>query len=75
MAQWRPCRITPAPLKDVADFVDDYRKLWERRLDRLEDYLSQLQGKKKTARRTHSLAQSGAPMSTVHHQEEEPGRR
>jgi DNA-binding transcriptional ArsR family regulator len=53
-AQWRPCRITPAPLKDVADFVDDYRELWEKRLDRLEAYLSQLQGKKKTARRKRS---------------------
>jgi DNA-binding transcriptional ArsR family regulator len=49
-AQWRPCRITPAPLKDVADFVDDYRELWEKRLDRLEDYLSGLQGKKKPSR-------------------------
>ena len=49
-AQWRPCRITPAPLEEVADFVDDYRELWEKRLDRLEDYLSGLQGKKKTNR-------------------------
>jgi DNA-binding transcriptional ArsR family regulator len=53
-AQWRPCRLTPAPLKDVAAFVDDYRELWEQRLDRLEDYLSQLQGKKKTRRRKRS---------------------
>jgi DNA-binding transcriptional ArsR family regulator len=45
-AQWRPCRITPAPLADVADFVEDYRELWEKRLDRLEDYLSGLQKKK-----------------------------
>jgi DNA-binding transcriptional ArsR family regulator len=49
-AQWRPCRITPAPLKDVAAFVDEYRELWEKRLDRLEDYLSGLQGKKKPSR-------------------------
>jgi DNA-binding transcriptional ArsR family regulator len=49
-AQWRPCRITAAPLKDVADFVDEYRELWEKRLDRLEDYLSGLQGKKKPSR-------------------------
>lgn len=53
-AQWRPCRLTPAPLKDVADFVGDYRELWEQRLDRLEDYLSELQGKKKAARRKRS---------------------
>jgi len=49
-AQWRPCRITPAPLADVADFVEEYRELWEKRLDRLEDYLSGLQGKKKPNR-------------------------
>jgi DNA-binding transcriptional ArsR family regulator len=46
-AQWRPCRITPAPLEEVADYVEEYRELWEKRLDRLEDYLSGLQGKKK----------------------------
>jgi DNA-binding transcriptional ArsR family regulator len=49
-AQWRPCRITPAPLEEVADFVEEYRELWERKLDRLEDYLSGLQGKKKPSR-------------------------
>jgi DNA-binding transcriptional ArsR family regulator len=50
-AQWRPCSITPAPLAEVSDWVEDYRDLWERRLDRLEDYLSTLQGKKKPATR------------------------
>jgi DNA-binding transcriptional ArsR family regulator len=49
-AQWRPCRITPAPLQEVADFVEEYRELWEKRLDRLEDYLSGLQGRKKPSR-------------------------
>ena len=49
-AQWRPCRITPAPLAEVADFVEEYRELWEKRLDRLEDYLSGLQGRKKPSR-------------------------
>ena len=50
-AQWRPCRITPAPLEEVSDFVEEYRELWERRLDRLESYLSTLQTKKKPASR------------------------
>ena len=45
-AQWRPCRITPAPLAEVSDYVEEYRELWERRLDRLESYLSTLQTKK-----------------------------
>ena len=49
-AQWRPCRITPAPLEEVADYVEEYRELWEKKLDRLEDYLSGLQGKKKPNR-------------------------
>ena len=42
-AQWRPCRLAPAPLKEVADWVERYRQLWEERLDRLDDYLSELQ--------------------------------
>lgn len=47
-AQWRPCRLQPLPLKDVAAWVDPYRQLWEQRLDRLEDYLRDLQAKEKT---------------------------
>ena len=43
-AQWRPCRLAPEPLKDVADWVEHYRDLWEQRFDRLDDYLSDLQG-------------------------------
>ena len=43
-AQWRPCRLAPEPLRDVADWVEHYRDLWEERFDRLDDYLSDLQG-------------------------------
>lgn len=46
-AQWRPCRIEAAPLKEVADFVERYRDLWEQRLDRLDVYLRELQTKEK----------------------------
>jgi DNA-binding transcriptional ArsR family regulator len=46
--QWRPCRIRAEPLKEAADWVDQYRQLWEQRLDRLEDYLRELQAKEKT---------------------------
>ena len=42
-AQWRPCRLAPEPLKDVASWVEQYRSLWEDRLDRLEDYLKDIQ--------------------------------
>jgi DNA-binding transcriptional ArsR family regulator len=45
--QWRPCRLQPQPLKEAADWVETYRQLWEQRLDRLEDYLRELQNKEK----------------------------
>src|SRR5947209_14785109 len=41
-AQWRPCRLAPAPLKEVDDWLDEYRALWEARLDRLEAYVEGL---------------------------------
>jgi DNA-binding transcriptional ArsR family regulator len=51
-AQWRPCRIEATALKDVDDWLGEYRRLWNERLDRLDDYLQELQGKeKKNARR------------------------
>jgi DNA-binding transcriptional ArsR family regulator len=46
-AQWRPCRLEAAPLKDVADWAERYRALWEQRLDRLDIYLQELQTKEK----------------------------
>jgi len=45
-AQWRPCRIEAAPLRDVADWAERYRDIWEGRLDRLGSYLQQMQPKK-----------------------------
>lgn len=47
-AQWRPCRIEAGPLKDVADWAEQYRQIWEQRLDRLDHYLQELQQKEKT---------------------------
>src|SRR4030088_2425401 len=46
-AQWRPCRIEPDALKDVDSWLEEYRRLWEERLDRLDHYLRQLQMKEK----------------------------
>jgi DNA-binding transcriptional ArsR family regulator len=46
-AQWRPCRIEPRALKDVDDWLERYRGFWEQSLDRLEDYLRELQTKEK----------------------------
>ncbi|MFN2483694.1 MAG: ArsR/SmtB family transcription factor [Candidatus Limnocylindria bacterium] len=47
-AQWRPCRLHPEPLREVADWIEQYRHMWEERFDRLEEYLSQLQQKETT---------------------------
>jgi len=46
-AQFRHCRIEAGPLRDVADFAEHYRHLWEGRLDRLEQYLKELKKKEK----------------------------
>jgi len=46
-AQWRPCRIAAGPLKDVAEWAERYRHIWEARLDRLGDYLKELKEKEK----------------------------
>jgi DNA-binding transcriptional ArsR family regulator len=54
-AQWRPCRLEPAALKGVDDWLERYRELWEERFDRLDDYLKSLQAKgKKHGRKKQS---------------------
>jgi DNA-binding transcriptional ArsR family regulator len=52
-AQWRPCRLEAAPLKDVAEWVEHYRQVWEHRLDRLDGYLQELQKREKRDGRKH----------------------
>ncbi len=42
-AQWRPCKLEAAPMAEVADWVENYRRFWEESLDRLGDYLAELQ--------------------------------
>ena len=42
-AQWRPCRLAAAPLKDASDWLEHYRCFWDEAFDRLEDYLRELQ--------------------------------
>ena len=44
-AQWRPCRIEPAALRDVDDWLQHYRRFWTESFDRLDDYLRELQTK------------------------------
>jgi len=45
-AQWRPCRLEAAPIKEATEWMDQYRKFWEERFDRLEEYLQTLQQKR-----------------------------
>jgi DNA-binding transcriptional ArsR family regulator len=42
-AQWRPCRLDAAPLKEAATWLEKYRQFWEQSFDRLDDYLKKLQ--------------------------------
>jgi DNA-binding transcriptional ArsR family regulator len=46
-AQWRPCRIEPEALRGVDSWLEEYRRLWEERFDRLDVYLQELQAKEK----------------------------
>jgi DNA-binding transcriptional ArsR family regulator len=49
-AQWRPCKLEAQPLKDVSNWVEQYRQFWEQRLDRLEEYLRELQAQEDKAK-------------------------
>ncbi|HYZ22188.1 MAG TPA: metalloregulator ArsR/SmtB family transcription factor [Rhodopila sp.] len=52
-AQWRPCRLDAAPLKDAADWLNEYRHFWEGSFDRLDQYLKELQNKEPKGGRRH----------------------
>jgi len=45
--QCRPCRLQVAPLKNASAWIEQYREIWEQRLDRLGDYLQELQAQEK----------------------------
>ena len=51
-AQWRPCRLEAAPLREVSEWVEDYRRFWDEKFNRLDHYLSNLQKKEKRNGRT-----------------------
>ncbi len=46
-AQWRPCRLDASPLKEVAAWIERYRRFWDESFDRLDDYLRKLKSKEK----------------------------
>jgi DNA-binding transcriptional ArsR family regulator len=55
-AQRRPCRLQHAPLREVAEWLEQYRRSWEHSLNRLDEYLGQLEaegGKKHARRKKH----------------------
>ena len=55
-AQWRPCRLEAAPLKDISNWIERYRKFWEQSFDRLDTYLREIQSKE-----DHSKQKKGKP--------------
>ena len=42
-AQWRPCKLNATPLRGASQWIENYRRFWEERFDRLDEYLQQLQ--------------------------------
>jgi DNA-binding transcriptional ArsR family regulator len=56
-AQWRHCRLEAAPIKEVAEWAERYRAIWEQRFDRLESYLQELKAKEKKNARTQRRKQ------------------
>ncbi len=64
-AQWRPCRLTAAPLKNASAWIDQYRKFWEDSLDRLSEYLQILQ----SAAKPQSAATKSAAAQAVNRAE------
>ncbi|HCT78513.1 MAG TPA: transcriptional regulator [Micromonosporaceae bacterium] len=41
-AQWRPCRLEATPLKEIVEWTEQYRRFWDERYERLDDYLRQM---------------------------------
>ena len=65
--QWRPCRLEAQRLRDVSDWVEQYRRHWEARLDRLEDYLEDLQaGTLPAAPRSHDKTSAKRKKGKAH---------
>ncbi len=46
-AQYRPCTIDVTPLKEISNWTEQYRHIWEARFDRMDDYINQLNTKEK----------------------------
>jgi DNA-binding transcriptional ArsR family regulator len=66
-AQVRPCKLQAEPLKLAADWVEGYRKFWEQSFDRLDDYLRELQAKKKPAAKPQPGKPAAAKLKGKYH--------
>jgi DNA-binding transcriptional ArsR family regulator len=53
-AQWRPCRLEAGPLKNVSDWLENYRRFWEESFDRLDVYLAELKAKEMKEKKKHA---------------------
>lgn len=51
-AQWRPCRLDAGPLKEVAHWIEGYRKFWSEHVDALERHLDRMERDEETQRKT-----------------------
>jgi DNA-binding transcriptional ArsR family regulator len=60
-AQWRPCHLEAEPLQSVADWLESYRRFWERSLDGLRDYLEELSAPARPTPRAPRPARAAAP--------------
>ncbi len=60
-AQYRPCKLEVAPLKEADNWIEQYRKMWEARFDRLDDYLMELQAKEKKTIQTKPSQRKRSP--------------
>ncbi|TMH19802.1 MAG: helix-turn-helix transcriptional regulator [Betaproteobacteria bacterium] len=64
-AQWRPCRLDATPLRDVANWVEQYRRFWGERIDRLEDYFREQQIKEQKHARKKPCRRHGERSRTA----------
>jgi DNA-binding transcriptional ArsR family regulator len=71
-AQFRPCRLNPQPLRDVSDWVEKYRQFWEQSLDRLEEYLQELQAQELQTQDTQAQK---VQTTEIKRQEKKHGRK
>lgn len=66
-AQWRPCRLKAAPLKEIADWAEHYRRFWDQSFDRLDEYLREL--------KTHHLKNHDSHNKDLQNKEKKHARK